>query len=131
MLVNVIRHLATLPLLQSLDYRISSEELAQADMTGQADCFPSLVHLGIGTDDLIPFLTFFEHISSSNLQTFLIGQTPIARKWDLKPLFDTIAASKSRTNLKELRVEWFRPGISSRPSDISLATLASLFPYHN
>jgi len=129
---GALQHLATLPHLRTLICTITSEEVAQADLRGQADCFPTLVRLEVDTADLIAFSRFFEHISSRNLQTVLIREDSVVDAWDLKPLFETLASSTSCAILDKLvvmrqgEIDW-----ASSPSpcpEITSATLASLFP---
>ena len=126
---DVFQHLATLPCLESLGCTITSEELDQADFTGQADFFPCLSHLEIGINDLMAVSRFVQHISSRNLQTVLIREDSAASVWDLEMLFDALAVSKSCTDLKELRVlrEEGKQNIPSF-SHIGSEMLASLFP---
>ena len=129
---DALQHLATLPRLQTLFCMVPPKELAQANLTGKADCFPSLARLEVDTADLVSFLVFFQHITSRNLRTVVIGEDSVVGAWDLKPLFETLASSKSCTNLDKLlilrqdKVNW-----ASSPSscpEISSVTLASLFP---
>jgi len=123
------QHLAILPLLESLNCTINSHELGQVDFTDQADCFPSLVRLAVGTGDLTALSIFFQHISSRNLQAVLIVEDRVVSVWYFKMLFDALAMSNFHTNLQELLV-LRRPEFdtSSAFSEISSEALASLFP---